>query len=81
MLFDQNAQELEFLDIGAGSTLTSILLTSTPDVHSWTHVTAIGPDLLLLYDRATGTAAFYATDRAPLPVPTLNPNATPITSA
>jgi hypothetical protein len=73
VLFDQNAQELEFLDIGPGSTLASILLTSTPDVISWTHVAAIGPDLLLLYDRATGTAAFYATDRAPLPVPTVTP--------
>ena len=76
--FDQNAQELEFLDVGAGSTLTSILLTPTPDVHSWSHVTAIGPDLLLLYDRATGAAAFYATDRAPLPVPTVTPSPTPI---
>jgi hypothetical protein len=73
VLFDQNAQELEFLDIGPGSTLASILLTSTPDVISWTYVAAIGPDLLLLYDRATGTAAFYATDRAPLPVPTVTP--------
>jgi hypothetical protein len=76
LLFDQNAQEIEFLDIGPGSTLVSVLLTATPDVNSWTHVAAIGPELLLLYDRATGTAAFYATDRAPLPVPTVTP--TPI---
>ena len=73
LLFDQNAQELEFLDIGPGSTLVSILLTPMPDVISWTHVAAIGPDMLLLYDRATGTSAFYATDRAPLPVPTVTP--------
>ena len=77
LLFDQNAQELEFLDIGAGSELLSVLLTSTPDANSWTHVSAIGPDLLLLYDRATGTGAFYATDRAPLPVPTVTPTPTP----
>ena len=77
LLFDQNAQELEFLDIGSENTLTSVLLTPTPDVNSWTHVAAIGPDLLLLYDRATGAAAFYATDRAPLPVPTVTPSPTP----
>ncbi len=77
LLFDQNAQELEFLDVGSGNTLTSVLLTPTPDVNAWTHVAAIGPDLILLYDRATGTAAFYATDRAPLPVPTVTPSPTP----
>jgi hypothetical protein len=78
LLFDQNAQELDFLDIGSGSALTSILLTATPGATAWTQVVAIGPNLLLLYERATGTAAFYATDRAPLPVPTVVPTATPL---
>ncbi|MGH2618586.1 MAG: hypothetical protein ACRDJC_25430, partial [Thermomicrobiales bacterium] len=72
-LFDQTAQELEFLDIGPGSTLVSVLLTTTPDVYDWTSVTALGPDLLLLYDRAFGTAGFYATDRSPLPASTVTP--------
>jgi hypothetical protein len=70
MLFDQAAQELEFLDIGSDSLLTSLLLTGTPGARDWTTVAAIGPDLLLLYDRAAGTSGFYATDRTPHPTPT-----------
>jgi hypothetical protein len=73
VLFDQAAQELEFLDIGSNSLLTSLLLTATPGARDWTTAAAIGPDLLLLYDRASGTSGFYATDRAPRPVPTTTP--------
>ena len=81
MLFDQSAQELEFIDIGSGSALTSLLLTATPGARSWTTVAAIGPDLLLLYDRTNGSAAFYTTSRAPIVVPTptpIPPTPTPI---
>lgn len=73
VLFDQAAQELEFLDIGSNSLLTSILLTATPGARDWTTIATIGPDLLLLYDRVSGTAGFYATDRAPRPSPTPTP--------
>jgi hypothetical protein len=78
LLFDQSAQELEFLDIGPGNALASLLLTATPGVNAWTTVTPIGPNLLLLYDRAAGTAGFYATDRAPLPVPSPTPAPTAV---
>jgi hypothetical protein len=77
VLFDQSAQEIEFLDIGPNSTLNSLLLTPTPGFNRWTIVTPLGPDLLLLYDRTTGTAGFYATDRPPLPVPTPTPTPRP----
>jgi hypothetical protein len=73
LLFDQSAQELEFLDIGPSNALTSLLLTPTPQNRAWTHVSPIGPDLLLLYDRANGVAGFYVTDRAPRPTPTPTP--------
>jgi hypothetical protein len=78
-LFDQQAQEIEFLDIGTGGTLTSLLLTAAPNTASWTIVTPLGPDLLFLYDRASGTAAFYATNRAQVPTPTrVPPTPTPL---
>jgi hypothetical protein len=73
MHFDETEQELEFLDIGPDSSLVSILLTATPGSDNWTKVTPLGPDLLLLYDRATGTAAFYATNRAALAPPSPTP--------
>lgn len=76
MLFDQGAQELEFISIGAGSLLTSLLLTPTPALQGWSSATALGPDLILLYDRAAGLAGFYATDRAPAP-----PTPTPVPPA
>lgn len=82
MLFDREALELEFLDIGPDSLLTSLLLTRTPGTQPWTSATAIGPDLLLLYDRAAGMAGFYVTNRTPLsptpsPTPTPRPTQTP----
>jgi hypothetical protein len=73
VFFDQGAQELEFLDLGANSLLTSLLLTPTAGGRAWTLVTAIGPDLLFLYDRANGVAGFYVTDRAVPPTPTPSP--------
>jgi hypothetical protein len=73
LLFDQNAQLLEFLDIGPGSSLVSILQTPTPSTNIWTTLAVIGPDLLLLYDSATGTAGFYVTNRAPAATPTPTP--------
>ncbi len=81
MLFDQIAQELEFIDIGPGSALTSLLLTSTPGARSWTTVAAVGPDLVFLYDRTNGVAAFSTTSRAPIAPPTptrIPPTPTPI---
>ena len=77
VLFDQSAQEVEFLDIGPNSALNSLLLTPTPGSNRWTSITPLGPDLLLFYDRVTGTAGFYVTDPAPLPVPTPTPTPTP----
>lgn len=73
VLYDRSSSEVEFIDIGAGSTLTSLLLTSTPRGLDWTSATAIGPDLLLFYDKLTGTAGFYTTNRAPVTVPTPTP--------
>lgn len=83
VLFDQAAQELEFVDIGSGNVLTSLLLTPTPGALPWTTIATIGPDLLLLYGRSSGVAGFYATDRAPRPVPTptpIPPTPTPVIS-
>jgi hypothetical protein len=73
LLFDQTAQELEFLDIGPGSSLVSILQTPAPGVSVWTTVAVIGPDLVLLYDRATGTAGLYVTNQVPVVTPTPTP--------
>lgn len=73
MLFDQGAQELEFVSIGAGAPVTSLLLTPTPGLQGWSNAAALGPDLVLLYDRAAGLAGFYATDRAPIAQPTPTP--------
>ena len=73
VLYDRSAAEVEFIDIGTGSTLTSLLLASTPRDIDWTSVTAIGPDLLLFYDKISGTAGFYTTNRAPITTPTPTP--------
>lgn len=73
VLYDRSSSEVAFIDIGAGNTLTSLLLTSTPRGLDWTSATAIGPDLLLFYDKLTGTAGFYTTNRAPVTVPTPTP--------
>jgi hypothetical protein len=73
VLFDQNAQELEFLDLGPNSLFTSLLLTATPGGRAWSQAAAIGPDLLLLYHRPSGISGFYATDRAVQPTPTPSP--------
>lgn len=84
LLFDRNARELEFLDIGPNNLQTSVLLTPTPESQAWTSVTPVGPDLILLYNRANGTAGFYVTNRASLrtptpipPTPTPRPTVTP----
>lgn len=79
VLYDRSASEVEFVDIGPGSTLTSLLLTRTPRDLDWTSVTAIGPDLLLCYDRLSGTAGFYVTNRAPVVAPTPTPSPVPPT--
>lgn len=73
VLYDRSSSEVEFIDIGTGSTLTSLLLTRTPRGLDWTSVTAIGPDLLLFYDKVSGTAGFYTTNRVPVSVPTPTP--------
>lgn len=73
VLFDRNSSEVEFIDIGSGSTLNSLLLTRTPRGLDWTSVTAIGADLLLFYDRLSGTAGFYTTNRVPVTLPTPTP--------
>lgn len=73
VLYDRSSAEVEFIDIGARSTLNSLLLTRTPRGMDWTSVTAIGPDLLLFYDKFTGTAGFYTTNRAPVTLPTPTP--------
>jgi hypothetical protein len=70
LLFDQQAQQIEFLDIGAGNAPTSLLLAASPGAGQWTQVVPLGPDLILFYNRTAGTAAFYVTNRAPIPVPT-----------
>jgi hypothetical protein len=64
---------VEFIDIGPGSTLNSLLLTRTPRGMDWTSVTAIGPDLLLFYDKVSGTAGFYTTNQVPVTAPTPTP--------
>lgn len=74
VLYDRSASEVEFIDIGPGNVLNSLLLTSTPRGLDWTSVTALGPDLLLFYDKLTGTAGFYTTNR----VPATNPTPTPV---
>ena len=73
VMYDRSAAEVEFLDIGPGSTLNSLLLTRAPRGMDWTSVTAIGPDLLLFYDKVSGTAGFYTTNRAPVTTPTPTP--------
>jgi hypothetical protein len=73
MLFDQGAQELEFVSIGAGAPVTSLLLTPTPGLQGWSGATALGPDIVFLYDRGAGIAGFYATNHAPVAVPTPTP--------
>ncbi|MCA9876724.1 MAG: hypothetical protein KC442_03050 [Thermomicrobiales bacterium] len=73
VLFDRSAAEMEFIDIGPGNSLTSLLLTRTPRGLDWTSVTAIGPDLLLCYDRLSGSAGFYTTNQAPIVAPTPTP--------
>ncbi len=73
VLYDRSSAEVEFIDIGPGSTLNSLLLTRTPRGLDWTSVTAIGPDLLLCYDKLSGTAGFYTTNRVPASVPTPTP--------
>lgn len=78
LLFDQGAQEIAFVDIGANSAIASVLRAETPGTNAWTAVTPLGPDHVLFYDRATGAAALYATNRTPLPTPTPSPTRTPI---
>jgi hypothetical protein len=73
VLYDRSASEVEFIDIGVGSTLNSLLLTRTPRGLDWTSFTAIGPDLLLFYDKTSGTAGFYTTNRVPVTPPTPTP--------
>lgn len=79
-LLDTTNQELEFLEIGPGNLLSSQLLTPTPSPQTWTTFSALGPSLILLYDRAAGRAGFYLTDQAPVifPTPTPLPTPTPI---
>lgn len=84
-LLDTTSQELEFLEIGPANLLNSLLLTPTPSPPTWTTLAALGPSLILLYDRTTGRAGFYRTDQAPvipptptpLPLPTPTPAPTP----
>src|SRR5690606_9409420 len=48
-------------------------LTRAPRGMDWTNVTAIGPDLLLFYDKLSGTAGFYTTNLVPITAPTPTP--------
>lgn len=78
MLYDRSAAQVEFVDIAPGGILDSLLLARTPRGIDWTSVTALGPDLLLFYDQASGTAGFYTTNRVPVSTPTPTPSPTPI---
>ncbi|HET6261848.1 MAG TPA: hypothetical protein VFG99_06370, partial [Chloroflexia bacterium] len=73
VLYDRSTSEVEFIDIGTGGTLNSLLLTRTPRGLEWTSVTAIGPEMLLFYDKVSGTAGFYTTNRVPVTAPTPTP--------
>lgn len=79
--FDRDARQVEFIDIGPGNALTSVLLTATPGTNTWTSVTPLGPNLLLFYDRVNGVGGFYTTTKAQVAPPTptpLPPTPTPV---